>query len=523
MLVKKQFYVALILCAFNSASALAQEPSVDRLDPKQWQRTVTEEKPSKAASLSENWDVAIINADEGEVLNLEQISQVALAKSLDIQIYRLDQQIQQETVQEERATYDTQLTVSGLYQIDETQPASTILGSRSVDGSIVTSLEKHLPLGTDITLTHEGARSSTQSPFASLNRQYTSSLEVAVTQPVLKNFLGRIDRARLNRVRLDAEHFDYETLDRVEAQLFSIREAYWDLVFARLNLGARREALEKAQEFMHTMQDKLDLGLVEKQDVYAAEANVRLRIVEVLEAQTTFQNHQQALQVMIDLPQSAKLVPGSNPQLKPLPWTLDELLEQAYSQRRDLKQIKLSASMADLRLVMTHSERWPELDLEASYRSNGLDRELWNAQGEIGGFNHPTLYAGFSFTMPLENRWARADHRQAKLEQQQTLLLMKQVEKNVDRDVQEAYRNVLLAEARIQQTQRIEALQRSKLVEESRFFQLGRSDSQKVIDYQEDLITAQTRAQEALVLYEKAYDALLRKTNRLLDEMDFQS
>lgn len=503
-----------------SSGVLAQESQSDsvRLDPAQWQRSVTADPDSaeQSQTISEDLTVDLSDVVSGDPLSLSEATRIGLAQSLDIRIYRLDQEIQTQTLGQAKAVYDTYLSVTGDYEIDETEPASAIFGDRSVDGSITTSFSKHLPTGTDITFSHVAARSSTSSPFATQSRLYSGSGALSVSQPMLKNFLGRIDRARLNQVRLNIESFDYETLDRIEAKLFGIREAYWDLVFAQLNLSSRRDALTKAQEFLQSMRDKLELGLVEKQDVYAAEANVRLRVVEVLEAKTAFLNRQYSLQVLLDMPEDVLPVPSSVPEIKPIERSLEAILDEAFANRRDLKQLKLQAQMDDLQLVMTGSARWPDLDLEASYRSNSLDRELWDSQGEIGSFNHPTLYAGFSFVFPLENRSARAEHRQAKLRQRGTLLAIKQVQNQIGEEIRQAFRDTRLAEARVRQTAKIETLQSNKLAEESRFFQLGRSDSQKIIDYQEDLIAAQTNAQEAIVRYEKAYDALLRRSNRLL-------
>ena len=219
---------------------------------------------------------------DGEPVTLDEATRMAVAQSLEIDIIRFDQAIKQEELPEAESIYDTEVTVEGEYEIDKEQPASTIAGNRSVTGELTTTLETLLPTGTEVTVTHTLRRESTNSTFASLPRLYRGSLKVGIVQPILENRFGLIDRAKLRRVALDVTRFNYETRDRIEAHVFEVRDAYWQSVFAFRDLSAKRENLTMAQEFLDTTKDKLDLGLAEKKDIYAAEANLRLRIVDAL-------------------------------------------------------------------------------------------------------------------------------------------------------------------------------------------------------------------------------------------------
>ena len=484
-------------------------------------RTVSEIEiqtgPESSPTLAEDLDVPFTDLRIGEVLSLDEVSRIAVARSLDINVFRLDREIKHQELPIAKSVYDTELTIEGDYEINETQPASTIAGSRTVTGGVSTTVERLLPTGTELTLSHSASRESTQSPFASLSRFYEGSAEIAVTQPVLRNSFGLIDRAKVQRVKLDVVRFDHQTSDRIEGQVFGVRTAYWDLVFAHRNVASKRRALRQAQEFLRTTQEKLVFGLVERQDAYAAEANVRLRVVDVLEAQVELENGRETVQVLLDLPAQFQLVPSTAPEFEEVVVDVEESLRRARNNRRDLRQLALELEIGDLTVRMKRSGLLPQLDLEASYRSSGLDRDLFDAQGEIGGFNHPTLFTGFTFSQPLENRQAEAKYRQAKLARERVRLKMRQLERDIDRKIREAVRELRLAAARVRQTQQAEVLQRNKLIEEGKAFQFGRSDSRTIIDFQEDLISAETQAQQALVAYRKAQDVLLRTEHRLLE------
>ncbi|HEX9780172.1 MAG TPA: TolC family protein [bacterium] len=452
-----------------------------------------------------------------EEFTVDDVSRLALARNLNVSVLRIDRDIRREDIRIARSPYDTTLSVLGEYEIDETQPSSTIFGSRTVHGALRTTIEQLLPMGTRLALTHSASRESTQSPFSSLSRYYEGSGGVSVTQPVFRNAFGLIDRGQLKLVKLDVARFDFATQDRIEAEVFGARQEYWELVFADQDLAAKRGALSQAEDFLRAMREKRVLGLAEEQDVLAAEANVRLRVLDVLEAETALEGSRDRLRTLLDLPEGLAAAPADQPVFEEIAVSVEESLARALVNRRDLRQLALETDRADLETILARSGLQPQLDLEAAYRSNGLDRELFDAQGKIGGGNHPTTFAGFTFSVPLENRKAKAQYRQAKLQERRVELLERELRLRIEQEIRDAVRALRLAAERVRQTREVAALQQRKLTQESRAFRLGRSDSRTVIDYQEDVIDSDAALARALVGYRLAQDTLWRAEHRLME------
>lgn len=453
----------------------------------------------------------------GEVLSIDEISRLAMMRGFDADVIRLDNAIEDQEYIKAKSLYDTELKIIASYEIDETQPASTIFGSRNVTGDVTSTMSKHLPVGTDVTLSHNARRESTQSPFASLPRLYKSGLSIGIVQPLLENGFGNIDRAKLKRVELDVKKFDYETSDRLEKHLFDVRAAYWDLALAFRDLAAKNEHHVRAEAFLKTMRDKLVLGLVESKDMYAAEANVHFRLIEVQESAADLKSQQEKLQVMLDLPIDMSLTPHTVLKVSYTGNSVDEEVARAMENRRDLKQLKLDITRSDRELIMRRSGLLPSLNFEASYASNGLDRDVYDAQGEIGGLNHPTIFAGLTLSMPLENREARALHAQAQFIRRQIEVRLKQLPREIEQQTRQAHRDVRVAAIRVKLSEQASELQLKKLVAEATAFEQGRSDSRTVIDFQEDWINAESAAQAALIQLQKSIDRLYRTENALLE------
>ena len=85
-----------------------------------------------------------------------------------------------------------------------------------------------------------------------------------------------------------------------------------------------------------------------------------------------------------------------------------------------------------------------------------------------------------------------------KNEKAKALLSLKKVEKTIVTEVDDSVRKVNLDKNKAEQRIKIEELQRLKLVEEEKKYKYGRSDSDRIIRFQEDLLHAEILALKAV-------------------------
>ncbi len=457
--------------------------------------------------------------NSADVLSIEEVNRLTLIRNVEIQNLQLDIEKQGKEIQIAKAIYDTQFEAFGDYEQSQEQQASVVLGNRIITGTYGASLAKVLPTGTQLKLEYGNTRTSTNSTFTALPRYYDSYGKASFQQPLLRNFLGHIDRKRIKQVKIDTEKFDFETLDQLEEKLYQTRLLYWDLRFAYENLLNRRKALRKAQDFYKINHDKLDMGLSEKTDVFASESNVRKRVVEVLEAENELRSISYALRVELDIVDVPFLLPSREKTFDPEEVNLVEESNQALENRRDMKALLLEIEKQQIELKIKSSERLPELFAEGGYSSTGLDRQSSSSQGEVFGANHPIYEAGVRLKTSLENRDKRALYDQTKIGYKQLNQLRDLLQKTITKEVDDAYRNLLLAKERVYQTAEIKKLEEEKLSEEDQSFNRGRSSAKRIIDFQEDLINGKTESIRAIIQYKKARDAFLRVTNQLIKKI----
>ena len=160
---------------------------------------------------------------------------------------------------------------------------------------------------------------------------------------------------------------------------------------------------------------------------------------------------------------------------------------------------------------------WPEIDLEASYARNGLSSRYGQAWDQVTARDNPEYFLGVTIRMPLENRYAKADYQQTKLSKEKALLTLKRVERSILKEWNNQVNAVNTSAERVKIYRKASKLQGDKLSAEKKRFANGRSNSDFLIRYAEDLLEAQLRLFRALYAYRANLIDLEVKKNTLLD------
>ncbi|MBL7069465.1 MAG: TolC family protein [Candidatus Omnitrophica bacterium] len=178
-----------------------------------------------------------------------------------------------------------------------------------------------------------------------------------------------------------------------------------------------------------------------------------------------------------------------------------ESLKVAFENRRDYERAKKTIKAKKIKFNMKRNERWPQLDFEGSLKLNGVERLYKDAAADAFTHENPEYYAKMTFSFPFEDREAKSAYNKSKYEKAKALIDFKKVEKTIVTEIDDIARKVNVYKDKAMQSIRIEELQKKKLEEEERQFRYGRSDSDRIIRFQEDLLIAKLRALDSLNAY----------------------
>jgi outer membrane protein TolC len=455
-------------------------------------------------------------------LSLSDITTLALKNNLDIKIAKLDALISGTDLENSQSIFDTILSLSAYTSEDELDKSTTLLGKKSITTDYDISLEKKFPTGTTLELDLSNERNWSDSPFITTNPSHDASVELSITQELAKNTFGLIDRGTVAMTKLAIKNAELSTVDRIENTIANVQKTYWYLVLAQENVILKKKMLKEARRLYDINKEKFRVGMIEKPDLLASEANVALRETELLIAENQLKNASEDLKLLLNLKTSQAVVPEESLRFWPVSVSFTDSLKEAIMLRRDYARAKNELDRLNINLQMKKNSLWPQVDLEATLKRNGLDADFSQAVQEITSENNPYYYVGLKVKVPLENRSARSNYRKADFEKSKALLKLKKVEEKIAVEIDEKVREVELTKETYLNRVRTAELQQKKLEAELKLFNAGRSSSFRVINYQEDLHLAKFKTLEALYNYRIALINLKLAQNSLLQALGIE-
>ncbi|MBU0709242.1 MAG: TolC family protein [Candidatus Omnitrophica bacterium] len=452
-------------------------------------------------------------------LSLEDVTNLALENSLDIQIAKFDAYIQRTSLKKQESVFDTFLKAEIGYRRDKREQATTILGEEEKEHYYSVGVEKKLPTGTTLSLDATGRKNRSDSTFAAFNPYNEAETGISITQELGKNFFGLADRADIKITKLDIENSDYTSLDEIEESIFSVQKAYWNFVLKDIRLSINEEMLDQAHKLYKIYKDKYEIGLVEESELLAMEALMSARLSEVFIAELEKDNAKNDLLFLInhgEFEQRIRAKDTLDSSTKPA--DIYEELKEAIKHRRDYIRKTNELKINNIEVVVKKNSLWPQIDLEATFTRNNLDSDRGSAWSGLSDNSNDEASFALSFKMPLENREAKAELESKKLENQKLLLELKRTERNILRELHNQVNQVNTMQNQVELFQATVKIHENKLEKQIERLNYGRSDADTLIRYEEDLLGARLSLATYLYQYKISQIELTLAKNSLLDE-----
>ena len=448
-------------------------------------------------------------------LSLEQATQIALQNNFDIQLTKYDTWIARTDKQVAESIYDTIFAAEVEYSNDQSKRTSTILGTKTVDNDYNVGLSKKLPTGTTLSVDLENNRNFNNAVFASSPLTHDSTLGVTVEQDLGKNIFGVQDRGDIKITLKDIENAEYTTLRKIEASVQEVQKAYWDLALQMENVKIEEAMVAEARKLYDLHQEKLKDGLVEVGEAIASEANYESRKNDLLLARNEVRAKNNTLRLLLNIEKDVDIEPVDAFDLPENGEALLPAMQRAFANRQDYKKAHNEIDAKDITLSMKKNNLWPEINLTATLERNGLGDHFEQAVTQITDEDNPNFFAGLAVTLPLENNEARGELKAAELEKAKSIVQLKLVERKIAVDIADRVRNCNIFRESALNRQQIARLQGMKMEEEEKRFRYGRSDTDTLIRFQEDVVRAKSDVASAIYRYHAAL-VVLRETEGVL-------
>lgn len=482
---------------------------------------------------------------------------MALLKNQDLAISAGNARIAGYQIEAAKGAYDVRFFVTPSYKHSTAAAENAFFSGGPGFQPIVQNyqtvqagVQGQLPSGTQYNVNISQSKVNDNTFINAFNPYYLSSLNVTVTQPLLKNARINDIRRQIQLTTIGAQQSQAAALAQASTTISAVEDAYWNLVAAWRNVAIQEDALRSTVLQQQSNVRLARHGAAAPIDAIESSTQVAVYQENVFSALQNVSNLQNQLKSLLvtdpsDVIWRANLVPTSPVLQLPQQPTLEQLLAAARQNRPELREALATQQQAQVNLAYAHNQMLPQVDLQLQYNGNGfagsalpplggvfgsatpppyLQGGYGTAYSNIGRF--PAYQVGVQASLPLGNHTARADLAAAQEQQRIANIQSVGVDQRIDFEVRNALQNYQSALARLYAARRARENAGAVLASEERRFRSGASTTflvnQREVEYVQNEgleLQAQTDLNQAIVELQRVDGSILNANNVTLNAL----
>ena len=466
-------------------------------------------------------------------LTLDDATARALEKNLDIAVERLNPELQDWNLARLRAAYlPTFQSVIGR-QSQVRAPTSTLNGGFVTTNDTNTynsGFSQAIPLyGGSFNFQFNNNKQISSSNLTNYNPAFNTNFAANYTQPLLRNLFIDNNRQQLRVTQINRDISEVNLKGTIATTVASVRNAYWELLYAIQALDVAKGSLDLAQKLVADNKARVEVGTMAPLDVVQAEAEAATRVQAVAQAEATLQTSELALKRLIvsgtdDPLWRSSITPVDKPTFRSEAPDVETAVKKALTSRTDVEAARQTLTSNDVTMKFLHNQTLPALDLAANYGAAGVGGTQFVRAGTgvnatvtqtvPGGYgdawrsltarSYPTWNVQLNLSYQLGESTTDASYARAKVQRNQTAAQLRSLELSVATEVTNAALSVQSSLKRYEAAQSARELSETRLQAEQSRFEVGLSTNFFVVQAQRDLATAQNTELRALLDYRKA-------------------
>jgi outer membrane protein len=472
-------------------------------------------------------------------LSIEDAVKRGADKNIDIAVARITPQLTDFTIAGLEANYRLNLTSATSNTRNTRLPTQITQGITAPTTSTTTNWSSGIAQnlyrgGGNYAVNWTNSRLNSPSTVNTRNPQLTSGLQFNMTQPLWRGFKIDSTRTALRTNRLTQQNDEITLNATVASTQASVRNAYWDLVFAIQAVEAAQNSFDLAARLVQDNQSRVEIGTLAPIDVVTAQAEQATRRQTLVQAQATVRTSELALKRLIvsgtdDPLWTSSINPVDRPPTTPEPINLEAAVTRALATRTDLQQSKNNLKISDINLQNQVDATKPQLNLVANYGLNGLGGPIIqrtsvpdpltgvtntvntiipsgyvDALQNIVRLDAPVWTVGVNFAYPLGKSAQDATVERSKLSLRQTEANLKALELQIATEVTNAALTVQSSLESVQASAVARELGQKRLEAAQSKMDVGMATNYEVVQAQRDFADARNNELRAILNYRKA-------------------
>jgi outer membrane protein TolC len=345
---------------------------------------------------------------------------------------------------------------------------------------------------------------------------------LTLSQPLLQNFWIDSPRMSIALAKKDVKRSELGVEYAVMTKVAEVVSAYYLLVASLEQVKVQEMSLQWAEQFLSETKKRVEVGVLAPLDEKQAQAQLEGSRADLMSARGDLATAQNRLKALLTdnyadwqntEPQpTEKLSAPVRVLNRPDSW------QKGMTMRPDLKQLRIDLEKQNIRLRYDYNQLFPQLNLEGSYGMNGSATEFSGALGGLQDCTSPSFSFKAVLSFPLSNRAARYNYKTSKLNVEQALLHLKDLEQSVLVQIDNAITTASTSFGRIDATKQARVYAQAALAAEQKKLENGKSTNFEVLRLQRDLTSSLSAELAALTTYNIALAQLALSEGSILEE-----
>jgi outer membrane protein TolC len=457
-------------------------------------------------------------------------------------------------------SFDPSLTGTAEYERATVPESSTLItGTNSLTQATVTGdlgYTQGFSTGTQMSLTFNNTRSTTNSTRSSYSPQLQSNFRAQITQHLLQGFGPKLNRRFIVEATNNRRITDSSFRQQVIYTVTQVESIYWSLVSAYEDEQAKERALTQSMQLTSDNRKQLEIGTLAPLDVITSDSAVATDKQALITSKSNLQYQQllmkQAIARNLNEPQlaNAPVIPTDRVGLDRIPeedMSTEDLIKEAFTNNPQIEQAVLNMTNNEITIRGEKNGLLPIVDLNAFYASEGLGggqnpAENCASLGATGTFvactpsngginplgyntvlghlfnnSSPDYGASVNITIPLRNRTAQADQARSQMEYRQTQMRLQQLYTQIRIQVINGLYALTNDRANVVAAQIARDFNAQSLDAEQKKYKLGASTTANVLQQERTLAGGENNLISAQAAYAKDRSALYSILSNMLD------
>lgn len=444
------------------------------------------------------------SAEDIEKINLRNAVEQALSNNLNMQLRREDVNAAEGATLAAEGIFDILIEGEASVLSEELTPIAIGGAEREDISQWSAEASKLFTTGTSIVLGWNNRRYKSDGgslifPFDTgtdgldadtdtflINPSYNTGLTLGLRQPLLRGFGQDIQTAALRSTQKQLEAATYQVNNEAANLAAEVKIAYWNLVFAWQDIEVQKLSLTLAKKLLDETKAKINAGRLAEVEIYQPQSEVARREEQLISAERAIGTAEDELKLLLNSDRwPTTFQPTDLPATEPVQLDLAAIENNALNSRPDIKAADLLAEAARLDTKRAKDDILPDLALIGGVGLAGTSDTYGDSIDNSLRDPDNLWQVGVSFSMPLQNRIAQGNYRQAKAGYNRAITNAELLRQQIRRAVRTTVRDVQLAIKALEATQKTSLAMQKSLEAEQAKFASGRSTTLDVLTAQE--------------------------------------